>query len=77
MGEATDRAAIERAVELYVDDARTGDAAKLREAFHESAWMFGSLGGQRVDMPIGEMIEMSETQPGRCSRDLSRGDHLG
>jgi hypothetical protein len=63
MGEAADRAAIERAVELYVEGARTGDAAKLREAFHESAWMFGSLGGQRVDMPIGEMIKMSETHP--------------
>lgn len=25
--------------------------------------MFGSLGGQRIDMPIGEMISMSDGKP--------------
>ena len=69
MSESPDRAAIEPAINLYVEGARTGDAAKLREAFHESAWMFGSLGGQRIDVPIGEMIAMSDGKP--CDVDGS------
>ena len=40
-------AEIERVVRLYIDGAREGDAAKLRDAFHEDAWMFGSIGGRR------------------------------
>jgi Putative lumazine-binding len=59
----TERGAITRAIEAYIDGARTGDADKLKEAFDERAWMFGSLGGQRVDIPITEMIEMVKAQP--------------
>jgi hypothetical protein len=59
----TERGAITRAIEAYIDGARTGDAGKLKEAFDERAWMFGSLGGQRVDIPITEMIEMVKAQP--------------
>ena len=39
----SDTAAITRTVDLYVEGMRDGDAAKLREAFHPDAWMFGSL----------------------------------
>ncbi len=60
---ATDREAITSAVQLYVDGASTGDVAKLKEAFHQEAWMFGSLGGQRVDMPIAQMFDMVASQP--------------
>jgi Putative lumazine-binding len=60
---ATDREAIASAVQLYVDGARTGDTEKLKQAFDERAWMFGSLGGQRVDIPITEMFGMVESQP--------------
>jgi hypothetical protein len=59
----TERGAITSAVEAYIDGARTGDVDKLREAFDERAWMFGSLGGQRVDVPITEMFEMVKAQP--------------
>jgi hypothetical protein len=51
---ATDRAAIEAVVQLYIDGASKGDGEKLRQAFHESAWMYGSLGGTRYDEPIAE-----------------------
>jgi Putative lumazine-binding len=54
---------IERTVRLYIDGAREGNAAKLRDAFHEDAWMFGSVGGQRLDVPIGDMIAMSDGKP--------------
>jgi len=59
----TERGAITRVVEAYIDGARTGDADKLMEAFDQRAWMFGSLGGQRVDVPIAEMIGMVKAQP--------------
>jgi hypothetical protein len=60
---ASEREAIERIVQLYINGASKGDVAKLNEAFHPDARMFGSLGGERVDVPISEMIAMSESQP--------------
>ena len=51
------------AVQLYVDGVRTGDAAKLEQAFSEGSWMFGTVGGKRLDMPITEMIKMIEAKP--------------
>jgi hypothetical protein len=55
---ASGQAEITRTVDLYVEGMRTGDGAKLREAFHPQAWMFGSLAGTRYDEPIGELIAM-------------------
>ena len=60
---ATERGAITSVVQLYIEGARTGDADKLKQAFDERAWMFGSLAGQRVDVPITKMIEMASAQP--------------
>jgi hypothetical protein len=54
---------ITRTVNLYVEGVRDGDAAKLREAFHPDAHMWGSLMGQRVDEPITEMIAMVDGKP--------------
>lgn len=51
------------AVQLYVDGVAKGDAAKLEQAFNEGAWMFGSIGGQRLDMPISEMIKLIVDKP--------------
>jgi Putative lumazine-binding len=56
-------AAIERVVRLYIEGTRAGDGAKLREAFHEDARMFGSIAGRRADMPISDMISMSDGNP--------------
>ena len=61
--EAAERTAIETAVQLYIDGASTGDMDKLRQAFNEGAWMYGSLGGQRVDVPITEMFAMVAERP--------------
>jgi len=51
------------AVQLYVDGVAKGDAAKLEQAFNEGAWMFGTVGGQRLDMPITEMIKLIVDKP--------------
>jgi len=54
---------ITRVVELYIEGCREGNGAKLRDAFHADARMWGSLGGQRFDIPIGEMIAMVDGSP--------------
>ena len=54
---------ITRTVDLYVQGAREGDADKLREAFHPDSRMWGSLAGQRYDVPIDEMIAMLDGKP--------------
>src|SRR5437867_1499520 len=55
--------AIASVVRLYIEGAANGDAAKLREAFHEHARIFGSLGGTRYDRPAAEMIELGANSP--------------
>ena len=60
---ATDREAITAAVQLYIDGSADGDVEKLKQTFDERAWMFGTLGEERVDMPITSMIEMVAAQP--------------
>jgi hypothetical protein len=59
----TEQAEITRVVNLYAEGVRDGDAAKLREAFHPQAWMFGSLAGTRYDEPIGELIALVDGKP--------------
>jgi len=54
---------ITRAVNLYVEGCRDGDAAKLREAFHPDARMWGSMAGERYDEPISELIAMLDGKP--------------
>jgi Putative lumazine-binding len=54
---------ITHAINLYVEGVRDGDAAKLREAFHPDARMWGSMAGERYDEPIAEMIAMVDGKP--------------
>jgi hypothetical protein len=49
-------------VQLYIDGIGDGNAAKLREAFHRDARMWGRMGDQRFDVPVGEMIAMFDGQ---------------
>ena len=51
------------AVQLYIDGVRKGDVSALEAAFHSDARMFGALGGQRVDVPIADLIGMAAAQP--------------
>jgi hypothetical protein len=54
---------ITHTVNLYVEGVKNGDAAKLREAFHPDSRMWGSLMGQRYDVPINDMIAMFDGKP--------------
>jgi Putative lumazine-binding len=58
-----ERTAIETVVQLYIDGASKGDAAKLKQAFHEKGWMFGSIAGQRFDAPFTTMIQEVTANP--------------
>jgi len=61
--EATERAAIEAAIQVYIDGASKGDSDKINETFHEAAWMYGHLGGQRYDMPAAQLAETVKQMP--------------
>jgi len=61
-----------RVVQLYIEGARTGDAARMKEAFHEEARMFGSLMGTRHDIPIAELFRLSEAMPGDTGKYRAR-----
>ena len=52
--------AISRVLQLCTEGEAKGDVAKLREAFHEDARMFGSLAGERYDVPIEELFDFAD-----------------
>jgi hypothetical protein len=58
-----DRAAITGVVQAYIDGSRSGDADLLRKSFHPDARMYGSLAGQRLDLPIGEFFALASDKP--------------
>jgi ketosteroid isomerase-like protein len=60
---ATEREAITATLQLYIDGAADGDLEKLRRAFHDDAWMFGQMGGQRLDMPIAQFFDLAASKP--------------
>jgi len=55
--------AIAQVLQLYMDGSARGEVDKLKEAFHPDARMFGSLGGQRYDVPIEALFEMTAHGP--------------
>ena len=64
--------AICRALQLCTDGEAKGDVAKLREAFHADARMFGSLAGERYDVPIEELFALAESAPADTGNYRSR-----
>ena len=64
--------AIHRVLELCTEGEAKGDVAKLREAFHEDARMFGSIAGTRYDVPIEELFELAESEPADTGSYRSR-----
>src|SRR5919112_4921817 len=64
--------AIHRVLQLCTEGEAKGDVAKLREAFHEDARMFGSLAGERYDVPIAELFSLAESSPADTGSYRSR-----
>ena len=64
--------AIHRVLQLCTEGEAKGDVAKLREAFHADARMFGSLAGERYDVPIAELFELAESAPADTGNYRSR-----
>jgi Putative lumazine-binding len=50
-------------VDLAMKGAAEGDLAKLGEAFHRDARMFGEVYGKRYDAPIAEFFDLCEKHP--------------
>ena len=58
-----EQTAITEVVQAYIDGSRSGDADELRRACHPDARMFGSIAGQRFDLPIEEFVALASGQP--------------
>jgi hypothetical protein len=59
---------ITRLVNLYIEGAN-GDVAKLEEAFHPSAWMFGHIGPIETNIPITDFFKMVASNPNVAGPD--------
>lgn len=57
-------------IQLYIDGA-SGDASKLKEAFHPDAHMFGRIGDMATYVPIGEFIDMVDSSPSMAGPDYT------
>src|SRR5215210_2070270 len=68
----SDYDAICRVLQLCTDGEAKGDVAKLREAFHADARMFGSIAGERYDTPIEELFALAESSPADTGSYRSR-----
>ena len=64
--------AICRVLHLCTEGEAEGDVAKLEEAFHADARMFGSIAGERYDTPIQELFALAESLPADTGNYRSR-----
>ena len=64
--------AISRVLQLCTEGEAKGDVSKLQEAFHADARMFGSLAGERYDVPIEELFALAESEPADTGSYRSR-----
>jgi Putative lumazine-binding len=64
--------AICRVLQLCTEGEAKGDVTKLRQAFHADARMFGSLAGERYDVPIEELFALAESEPADTGSYRSR-----
>jgi hypothetical protein len=65
-----DIAGVRAVIQLYIDGA-SGDATKLKEAFHPDARMFGHIGEMAAYVPIGDFIGMVESSPSMAGPNYS------
>jgi hypothetical protein len=68
----SDYDAIHQVLQLCTEGEAKGDVEKLREAFHKDARMFGSLAGERYDVPIEELFELAQSAPADTGNYRSR-----
>ena len=64
---------IRAVIELAMQGSAEGDVAKLRQAYHDEARMFGEAYDQRYDDPICSFFELCQSHPlGRGNRYRSK-----
>jgi hypothetical protein len=64
--------AICRVAQLCTEGEAQGDVAKLTEAFHPDARMFGALAGTRYDVPIAALFALAQSAPADTGTYRSR-----
>ena len=64
--------AIREVIQLCLDGEAKGDVAKLRDAFHQDAWIFGELAGSRFDGPIQTLFDLAAEAPADTGNYQSR-----
>ena len=52
--------AITSTLQLYIDGGKTGDTAKMKEAFHPEATIFGYVGGDLFAGPIQQLFDWND-----------------
>ena len=65
-----DIADVRAVIQLYIDGA-CGDAAKLKEAFHPDALMFGHIGEMNTYVPATDFIAMIEDDANMAGPDYT------
>ena len=58
----SDKKKIEALVQKYFDSMYESSAEKVREAFHENAWITGYLEGKLMEMNVGEFADFVSSQ---------------
>ena len=59
--------ATSKVVQLFIDGEANGDVAKLKEASHADARMFGHVDGERYDITLSEYFDIAASQPANSS----------
>ena len=52
--------AITNTIQLYIDGGKTGDTARMKEAFHPDATIFGYVGADLFAGPIQQLFDWND-----------------
>ncbi|HEX3251932.1 MAG TPA: nuclear transport factor 2 family protein [Pyrinomonadaceae bacterium] len=52
--------AVTNTVQLYIDGGKTGDTARMKEAFHPDATIFGYVGADLFAGPIQQLFDWND-----------------
>ncbi len=55
-----DYEAITNTIQLYIDGGKTGDTARMKEAFHPDATIFGYVGAELFAGPIQQLFDWND-----------------
>ncbi len=69
-------AALEQAVQIYLDGLYEGDAAKLKQVFHPQSHLYSATEGKVADLPAPDWFEAVSKRPSPKSQGKPRADKI-